>query len=274
MVNCNDVKEFYLPKSKILSSIISGFAYYNYTNLKRNDSLIGIFPNATTNITFMLNGSLKDRNNIPIKEEVFAVCTTPIKLKQCENIEMIIIQLHTYGLNFFSNIPSNKLINNSLSLVDIFSLQEIGNIKDLLYFASTTQAKISILEDFLLQKIDLKKMSKQIYYAHYLINQNSAISMDKLSELLCVTPRGLRKMFQRYYGMSPKFYVKIKRFNKSINQITLNTNNSLTNIALNCGYYDQAHFNKDFKIFTSISPGNFIKKKATINDFYHVVFEK
>jgi AraC-like DNA-binding protein len=54
-------------------------------------------------------------------------------------------------------------------------------------------------------------------------------------------------------GISPAAFTSVIRFNKSL-ELVLNTTQSLTAIAYDCGYYDQAHFIKEFKKFTDITP--------------------
>ena len=50
-----------------------------------------------------------------------------------------------------------------------------------------------------------------------------------------------------------KSFFSVQRFNKSL-QLVRSADLSLTNIAYECGYYDQAHFIKEFKSYTGISP--------------------
>ena len=54
-------------------------------------------------------------------------------------------------------------------------------------------------------------------------------------------------------GISPAAFTSVIRFNRSLH-LVLNTRSSLTSIAYDCGYYDQAHFIREFKRFTGIVP--------------------
>jgi len=54
-------------------------------------------------------------------------------------------------------------------------------------------------------------------------------------------------------GLTPGTLYASYRFNRSLRQI-LTTDLSLTSIAYECGYYDQAHFIKEFRKFTGIAP--------------------
>lgn len=71
----------------------------------------------------------------------------------------------------------------------------------------------------------------------------------------------INRVFKTEYGKSPKYFCKIKRFQKLI-QIMLEqypNHVKFTRIAQLSGYYDQSHMNKEFKEFTGISPERFMK---------------
>jgi AraC-like DNA-binding protein len=57
--------------------------------------------------------------------------------------------------------------------------------------------------------------------------------------------------------MSPKQFSKISRLQAALKLIGQGAFNNLTDLALEAGYYDQAHFIKDFREFTGVSPKQF-----------------
>ena len=71
------------------------------------------------------------------------------------------------------------------------------------------------------------------------------------------------KTFERKFieqvGASPKIFSRIVRFNKAITLKMKEYKKSWTSIALDCGYFDQMHFIKDFKLFTGDTPAAFFK---------------
>lgn len=59
--------------------------------------------------------------------------------------------------------------------------------------------------------------------------------------------------------MNPKNLIKIIRFQKTISNLIETINDiSCIDTALEFGYYDQSHFNKDFKKFTGLTPVNYV----------------
>jgi AraC-like DNA-binding protein len=64
-------------------------------------------------------------------------------------------------------------------------------------------------------------------------------------------------------GVSPKQYLKIMRFQKAILAIEKNASIQWSRIALESGFYDQAHFIHDFKLFSGFTPNEYIKRKSS-----------
>ena len=74
--------------------------------------------------------------------------------------------------------------------------------------------------------------------------------------------------------MSPAYYRKIIRFNKAAQLLSSDSNSSLTEISYACGYFDQAHFIKDFREFGGISPSEFLRFKSKSSDFYNYIISE
>jgi len=69
------------------------------------------------------------------------------------------------------------------------------------------------------------------------------------------------RIFQKWFGTSPSEALALKRFQAVLNQMHHSTDN-LTHIGLNCGFYDQAHYIRDFKRFAEMTPKEYLNKKS------------
>jgi transcriptional regulator GlxA family with amidase domain len=59
--------------------------------------------------------------------------------------------------------------------------------------------------------------------------------------------------------------MKMIRFTHAVNMIQTHTEVNMTEIAYATGYYDQAHFNRDFKFFAGTNPKEFRQRQYTIS---------
>jgi len=127
---------------------------------------------------------------------------------------------------------------------------------------------------FISKKMGFPEVDPRLHYALQLLNSENSISIDTLSQSLCISNRGLQKLFKKHIGMSPAYYRKIIRFNKATQLLSSDSNSSLTEISYACGYFDQAHFIKDFREFGGISPSEFLRFKSKSSDFYNYIISE
>ena len=71
------------------------------------------------------------------------------------------------------------------------------------------------------------------------------------------TARHLERQFNQQIGISPKEFINLTRFNKAFEKLQRGGKQTLSNIAWEFGYYDNAHFTNDFKRYTGKAPTEF-----------------
>lgn len=88
--------------------------------------------------------------------------------------------------------------------------------------------------------------------------QSENIDLDKLSNILGVHPVHISRAASKYLNCSLGDYIRQQKIKKSMDYM-LNTNHSLTEIALLCGFSDQSHFIRVFKSYFNKTPSAFRK---------------
>ncbi len=81
------------------------------------------------------------------------------------------------------------------------------------------------------------------------------VTVDELRRALYVSERTLERRFRSEVGVSPKQAARIARFQAATRKLLASPRVSLGRVAHECGYYDQAHFNREFRTLAGISPG-------------------
>src|SRR5690606_667258 len=79
--------------------------------------------------------------------------------------------------------------------------------------------------------------------------------IDRVAAQLGVTDRHLRRAFHEHVGVGPKEYVRSVRLQRVVRLAT--TSNDWGRIAVDAGYYDQAHLIADFRQLVGVTPGAF-----------------
>jgi AraC-like DNA-binding protein len=89
--------------------------------------------------------------------------------------------------------------------------------------------------------------------------------VTKLADEVGWSRRHLEVRFRQQVGVAPKTYARLVRFRRAVLQLTDHGSKaSLARVALECGYYDQAHFNRDFRVFAGCTPAQFLASEGAV----------
>lgn len=155
----------------------------------------------------------------------------------------------------FFQLPMHVLADQTLALAELW--QDIATeIEDKLAHAGDHQTRAVIVQQYLLQQLTQHEYDQQLGYCLKLIQQSAAyLPVSELTNSLGIGQRHLSRKFQQLVGLSPKVYLRMYRFIRSLDQLKKYPLLSLTEVAYQSGYYDQAHFIRDYKTFTGHTPG-------------------
>lgn len=127
---------------------------------------------------------------------------------------------------------------------------------------------------FLLQAIDealvhhCTRVTENMLMRQILASSSSACGMlrlNTLSELTSYSPRHINRLCQERIGLSWKSFVRILRINEACRRINRG-GEVLRTLACDLDYHDQAHFTKDFKALSGVTPSDY---QRNLSDFYH-----
>jgi len=124
--------------------------------------------------------------------------------------------------------------------------------------------RFRILEDFLLQRFfDGKEGQREIAWAlRQLEMSDGGVQIGDLAEEIGWSRKKLIHSFQRETGLAPKGIGRIYRLNRMLSLLRGSARASLAELAHESGYYDQAHFNRDFRDFAGLTPGDYLAEIA------------
>ena len=77
-----------------------------------------------------------------------------------------------------------------------------------------------------------------------------------------ITQKHLISQFERVVGLRPKSFARVCKFQRVVNLIEQQNSIEWSAIALDCGYYDQAHFIKEFQAFSGLNPSAYINLRG------------
>lgn len=159
------------------------------------------------------------------------------------------------GLYRLLGMPMNTyFFDSGLDSIDLFK-NELKFVIEQLQETLSNDQMIDIIEGFLLTKLSKLKSKLPIdYVLPFILNSGGMMKIEDIAYQSCVSFRQLERQFHQRVGVSPKFYLRLTRFAKAWMMREANPSMSWSNIAYQCGYYDQMHFIRDFKEFAGVPP--------------------
>lgn len=97
--------------------------------------------------------------------------------------------------------------------------------------------------------------------------RNGMISIAEVCQEISVGERYLQQLFQKYVGVTPKFFCRILRFSY-IFRVIKEDKPKWADVVYEAGYYDQSHFIKNFKAFTGEDPGEYVFADKSLANFF------
>ena len=98
---------------------------------------------------------------------------------------------------------------------------------------------------------------------------DGAVSMDALTRATGASSRWLERHFKSAVGVSPKRLARLVRFRRALAALDANPARGGVAVALDLGYYDQAHFITEFRAFAGDAPRRFVEHRlAELTRFF------
>lgn len=185
--------------------------------------------------------------------------TYPVIIQQTGEIHLIGVRFKPGGLSAFLPIPIHQISNLTLDVGMMFSASMM-ELQSRLYDAASFSQQIELLNTFFLQRLNPNAVHP---YANEIARQieqyGGEVNIHHLCQHVGYSIRTVDRLFNATYGVSPKAYARIVRFQRTLQQLRQNPTLNLASIAQNCGYYDQAHFAKDFSALAGQNADQFRK---------------
>lgn len=142
-------------------------------------------------------------------------------------------------------------------------------LRDRLRELSTPQARLLCLEHFLLERFTSQfarptpRRRPEVDFA--LRHFDRAPSIASVRETACRigwSERRFSQVFRQEVGFAPKVWCRIRRFQRAVQQLHSGAEMCWAELALDCGYYDQAHFANEFHAFSGIDASTYSARRT------------
>jgi AraC-like DNA-binding protein len=260
-----------------LNKFIEHLIYYDEPGISHNldrflpDGNTEIIIDLSENPQYIYDNETLKKIQICRYAWVSGVRTQPITIPSGKGSRMLIVAFKKGKAFPFYSFPMSEL-TNTVADADLIFGRGVHDLREQLLAAKSIDRIFRLVEAFLLHQacdaIHEDISTNCIDYAlSSIVNQPTIRWLHQLNEQIGYSQKHFIGLFRDQVGVTPKQYLKIMRFQKAIRAVENNEFIRWSQIALESGYYDQAHFINDFKLFSGFTPKEYLRRKTSLLNY-------
>ena len=162
-------------------------------------------------------------------------------------------------------VNMKEICNAAISVDEVTGI-DTNAIIHALQTATSVDQRI-LVENFLMKHAQQARVSKVDFFVESIVKNPGQSPVARLCKDENISLRKVERMFNESVGISAKVFMRLQRFNR-IYKLLQQDKMSKAGAAYVCGYFDQSHFNRDFRIFSGEDPGTWFSKSHVFSDFF------
>jgi AraC-like DNA-binding protein len=172
------------------------------------------------------------------------------------------VNLTPFAARRMLGVPMHELANRVVRLEDVLG-EDGRRLPERLADAESWEARFELLDAFIARRIStVPPPSPAVAYAwRRLIETDGRVGIGELAGELRCSRRYLVTQFREHVGLPPKRVARVLRFRRAFEELGRDDGRRFAEIAQDCGYYDQAHFNRELREFAGVAPSELIASR-------------
>ena len=169
--------------------------------------------------------------------------------------------------SLFVPVPGPELVDQRIPLGEIWgpkANQLHEQLGDCSVSQSMAQIETRLIEQLYAQPKGQPLLNSTQRVLSWAEQQHGNVRVDDLADLTGLSARQFRRVCLELTGLTPKQLCRAIRFRDAVAQLTNDGRRGSATIALDLGYYDQAHFINEFRAFSGLTPSEYCADLARV----------
>ncbi len=244
--------------------ILQRYIYCYWVSYRHNkikwDSQIGstreiVAPDGCIDVLFS-----SDAENNKVRNIIVGTLEEPIFVDmEHEKLQTFGIRFLPGGLQAFIKESASQFTNRIVKLNDVFSDMN-KELNDKIFTTLNVKAVVEMVNHYFVSKLsgDIPWEDTFQNALHLIYRTRGSISVKDVAQREAVSEKQLTRIFYERTGVNTKVFARIIRFQSILRIINNRTDAKLVDIAMQNGYYDQAHLIREFKCFCGKTPTEYM----------------
>ena len=191
------------------------------------------------------------------------ICGTPLNVRNFDLIkgnQYFGVRFSPGVIPYFRDIGAQDLIENEIGIFDVLPMTMASEAFEKIINAQSIQAQSMIFSDEIASHLSYR-FSKLTHDLLRIIQRSRGnLQVNELEAMTGYTSRTIQRQFRKDTGMSPKTFSRIVRCQFAINILNVINDVSFLNLAMDLGFSDQPHFQREFKSLVSTTPRDYSRR--------------
>jgi AraC-like DNA-binding protein len=179
----------------------------------------------------------------------------PMWIAPTGRVDLIGVRFQPWGAAPFLQLPLSEL-SGRVEELEAICLGAAGKAWEHVSGCGNSRSRIAWLEQALLREVRNWKRSDCVVEcaSRHVLRAGGVVSVSALAKESGLSIRQLERRFESQVGLGPKRLARIVRFQQVFRALENETNGGWADVAIECGYYDQAHLIRDFQRYAGAPP--------------------
>lgn len=173
------------------------------------------------------------------------------------------IHFRPAGARAFLGCPLGDLENTLVGLTDLWG--PAGELlRERLVAARSADLRVALLQAFLIGRMGRADAYPPPRLASVLrtVELEPSMRVSKAQALSGLPRKSFTGLFRAEVGLSPKSYLRVRRLQAALRALSSPAQGAA--IAAELGYFDQAHFVREFRSFTGVTPTQYSRRRSAM----------
>lgn len=216
-----------------------------------------VLPDGAIHLIFNFGDRVRGDRGAELPCLAMGATCSPTRLMFRGAIEQVCVTLRVGAASSILGVPARELTDRGVALEDLWGASALS-LLDRLSSLEDAGARVLMVSQALRERLHRapSPASRAVREAIRRIARASGlVIVRELASELGLSERRLQQLFHAEIGLSPKEMCRLARFRAALDARRLSPARSWVDIALERGFYDQAHLSHELKTFTGLTPG-------------------
>lgn len=192
-----------------------------------------------------------------------------VTIRPTGRVRLFGVRFQPYGLAGVFDDAASTISDRIESVADVFG-GATRELEERIFLAVDFESRRMVFESWLRRRMRMRAESAQFAVvaaaADAIERSNGGLRIGDVSKFVNANQRSLERAFGRVLGISPKAFARIVRIQTVLKSI--GGEPAWADLAVAGGFFDQAHFIRDFRALTGVCPSEFYRESNQMAEYF------